>query len=120
MEIKEITTNELEEKIKRGDKFKLVMTFSEWAFKAKHIPGSINIYSEESAAGLIDPSDEIVVYCVNKVCQASINAYKILYNHGFKNLRRYAGGLEEWEAVGLQLVGEKVNQSIQPDDNFML
>ena len=120
MEIKEITTNELAEKLNRGDNFKLVMTFSEWAFKAKHIPGSINIYSEESAAGLINPSDEIVVYCVNKVCQASINAYQMLYNNGFRNLRRYAGGLEEWEASGLKLEGENVDLTVPSDDNFML
>lgn len=46
MEIKEITTKELAEKVDRGDKFKLVMTFHAWAFKAKHIPGSLNIYSK--------------------------------------------------------------------------
>jgi rhodanese-related sulfurtransferase len=59
------------------------MTFHEWAFKSKHIPGSLNIHSEESAAALINPSDEIVVYCVNKQCIASITAYHILESKGF-------------------------------------
>ena len=95
------------------------MTFHEWAFKSKHIPGSINIYSEESAVGLILPSDEIVVYCVNEMCQASITAYQILQNLGFNNLHRYAGGLEDWESAGLKLDGEDVDQKIQVDDNFM-
>ena len=119
MMIKEITTNELAEKLDRGDNFKLVMTYHEWAFKAKHIPGSLNIYSEESAAGLIEPSDEIVVYCVNKLCQASITAYQILQNLGFNNLYRYAGGLEDWESAGFKLEGEDVYKTIQVDDNFM-
>jgi len=57
MAIREISTQELVEKLKSSDQFKLVMTFHEWAFKSKHIPGSLNIHSEESAANLINPSD---------------------------------------------------------------
>jgi len=119
MEIREITTEELVEKLGRDDQFKLVMTYHEWAFKSKHIPGSLNIHSEESATGLIKPSDEIVVYCVNKQCIASITAYHILENKGFSNLWRYAGGLEEWESAGLVLEGDAVDQKIKIDDTFL-
>jgi hypothetical protein len=38
-----ISREELKEKLDRGDKFKLVNALGEWAFNAKHIPGSINI-----------------------------------------------------------------------------
>jgi len=119
MEIREITTQELVEKLNSSEQFKLVMTFHEWAFKTKHIPGSLNIHSEESAAGLINPSDEIVVYCVNKQCIASITAYHILENKGFTKLWRYAGGLEEWESSGLELEGDAVDHKIEIDDTFM-
>ena len=34
---------ELKKKLDRGDNFKLVNALAEWAFDAKHIPGSINI-----------------------------------------------------------------------------
>jgi rhodanese-related sulfurtransferase len=117
--MKLISTEELKEKLDRGDKFKLVMTFQAWAFEAKHIPGSINIYSEETAAGLIEPSDEIVVYCVNEMCQASVNAYRILEHHGFQNVYRYAGGLETWEAAGFLLEGKDTGKTIEADNNFM-
>ena len=119
MEIREITTQELVEKLNSSDQFKLVMTYHEWAFRSKHIPGSLNIHSEDSAAGLINPSDEIVVYCVNKQCIASVTAYHILENMGFTNLWRYAGGLEEWESKGLTLEGDAVDQKIVIDDTFM-
>ena len=33
--------DELRQKLARGDDFKLVMCLNEWAFQAKHIPGSI-------------------------------------------------------------------------------
>ena len=115
MEIKKISTEELKNKLDRGDNFKLVMTFKEWAFKAKHIPGSINIYSEKSIAGLVEPSDEIVVYCVHEKCQASITAYRILEHHGFQNVRRYAGGLETWEAAGYPLEGNDADRTINVD-----
>ena len=119
MEIKEITTEELVKKLERKDRFKLIMTFHEEAFKAKHRPGSINVFSEESAAGLIHPDDEIVVYCVNKNCIASLNAYHLLASRGFQNLRRYTGGLEAWEAAGLALEGNNVSRRIDIDDSFL-
>jgi hypothetical protein len=38
-----ISREELKEKLECGDEFKLVNALDEWAFNAKHIPGSINI-----------------------------------------------------------------------------
>ena len=105
MEIKTISKEELKQKLDRGDNFKLVMAYGEFAFQAKHIPGSINISRMEDAQKLLDVNDEIVVYCSNVSCVASQAAYQILVGKGYKNVRRYAGGLEEWEAAGLPLEG---------------
>ena len=57
-----ITREELKTKLDRGDDFKLVMSLGEWAFRAKHIPGSLNVSNPEKAAMLLKPEDEIVVY----------------------------------------------------------
>jgi rhodanese-related sulfurtransferase len=38
-------------------------------------------------------------------------ADKILVDDGFKNARRYAGGLPDWEDAGYQLEGEMVDDS---------
>jgi hypothetical protein len=43
---------ELKKKLVRGDNFKLVNVLGEWAFDAKHIPGSINI-SKYRTQGII-------------------------------------------------------------------
>ena len=118
MEIKTISIDELKAKLDRKEDFKLVMTFHEWAFNAKHIPGSINIFSVESAIGKIDPSDEIVVYCVNEMCVASITAYKILASQGFSKVSRFAGGLEAWEAAGYEFEGTDAGKTIEVDNNL--
>jgi hypothetical protein len=57
-----ISREELKTKLDRGDEFKLVMALGEWAFRAKHIPGSLNVSNPDKAAMLLKPEDEIVVY----------------------------------------------------------
>lgn len=44
---------ELKEKLDRGDDFKLVMVLGDWGFRAKHIPGSLNILAPDVAASEI-------------------------------------------------------------------
>lgn len=101
-----ISQKELIEKLERGDDFKLVMTYGEWAYRAKHIPGSLNLSRLDQVKELLTKDDEIVVYCSNVSCAASIAAYHMLEGTGYKNIRRYSGGLEEWEDAGLPLEGE--------------
>jgi rhodanese-related sulfurtransferase len=104
--MKEISREDLKAKLDRGDDFKLVMTLAEWAYQMSHIPGSINITSMDQAQELLDPDEEIVVYCSDTNCLASRAAYHYLTNSGFTNVRRYSGGLAEWQAAGLPLEGD--------------
>ena len=106
-----ISGEDLKVKIDRGDDFKLVMTLSEWAFQAKHIPGSINVTRPEQTADLLDKSDEIVVYCSNPACTASQMAYHFLTNRGYEDVLRYAGGVQGWEAAGYPLAGEMIDEN---------
>jgi rhodanese-related sulfurtransferase len=117
-DIKTIACQELKEKLDRGDTFKLVMTYHKHAFDAKHIPGSINIESMGNAEGLIDKSDEIIVYCTNENCSASVFAYRELKKQGFTNIRRFAGGLLAWDEAGYPLEGTYVEKTIEPDKDF--
>ncbi len=101
-----ISREELKAKLDRGDDFKLVMAMGEWAYKMAHIPGSLNISSMVQAEGLISLDDEIVVYCADERCTASQAAYHFLVSHGYTNVRRYSGGLSEWQAAGYPLEGD--------------
>ena len=101
-----ITRGELKEKLDRQDEFKLVMTLGEWAFRAKHIPGSLSVDTPEAATEILDPGDEIVVYCSHETCAASRYALMALEKAGYGNVRRYAGGIADWEDAGYPLEGE--------------
>lgn len=103
-----IGRDELKDKLDRGDDFKLVMTLHEWAFDEAHIPGSINVTSPALAALELEVDDEIVVYCSDPACIASQIAYRALIDEGYGNVRRYAGGLSDWQAAGYPLEGTPV------------
>jgi rhodanese-related sulfurtransferase len=101
-----ITREELKNKIDKGDPFKLVFVLGEWHFRAKHIPGSINLENPERASEVLSKEDEIVVYCANITCPASIYAYNTLTQMGYKNVHRYAEGIQDWETAGYAVEGE--------------
>lgn len=104
--IEEISREELKTMLDEHENFKLVMTLGDWAFRAKRIPGSINAPSPQAGMVLLRPDEQIIVYCASPDCIASISAYHLLKRAGFKHVRRYAGGLSDWEAAGYPLEGE--------------
>ena len=87
-------------KLERGDDFRLVMALNRWAFDAKHIPGSVHFDTPDELYAAVRPDDEVVVYCSN------VALYRELVRRGYSNVRRYVGGLLDWEAAGLPLEGE--------------
>ncbi len=62
-------------------------------FRAKHIPGPLNIAAPEVATPELGPDDEIVVYCSWDSCPGRKYAYQVLKEGGYKNVRRCAGGI---------------------------
>lgn len=105
-----IDRDDLKAALDRGDTIKLVMVLSPWAFRAKHIPGSINISTPEEMWRQLRPEDDIVVYCAHPTCPASIFAYHLLTSRGYQRVRRYAGGVQGWEEAGYPLEGEAVRR----------
>jgi rhodanese-related sulfurtransferase len=103
-----ISREELKKKLDERKDIKLAFVLGEWQYRAKHIPGSLNLYTPEETLEVLAQDDEIVVYCSSEFCSASIFAYNYLVGHGFKNVCRYAGGLLDWEAAGYPLEGEMV------------
>jgi rhodanese-related sulfurtransferase len=106
--IKVIGAQELRQKLVRGDHFKLVNALGNWEFEAKHIPGSLHLPTVEEAVRELSVDDEIVVYCSNPSCRASSELYKHLEERGYRNLRRFAGGIVAWEDAGYPLEGKWV------------
>jgi rhodanese-related sulfurtransferase len=107
--MKLISREELKQKLDKREDVKLAFVLGDWQFRAMHIPGSLNLNKPEEILEVLDQSDEIIVYCSNSACPASIFAYNFLIRHGFNNVRRYAGGLLDWESAGYSLEGEGLN-----------
>jgi rhodanese-related sulfurtransferase len=102
----DLDREQLRAKLERKEPFKLVMASSDWAFRAKHIPGSIHFKTPEQMFATLGKDEEIVVYCSNLDCHASLATIQKLRAQGYRNVRHYAGGLIDWEAGGLPLEGD--------------
>jgi rhodanese-related sulfurtransferase len=103
-----ISREELKQKLDRKDDFRLVMALAEWAYQAKHIPGSINFATMREALHLLNKDDEIVVYCSDENCIASKAFGQLLERNGYTNVWHYSGGLADWEQAGYPLEGQWV------------
>jgi rhodanese-related sulfurtransferase len=110
--MREISRADLWNRLDRSTDLKLVFVLSEWQYRSARIPGSLHmpytpsVFGSEDAFSAFGPDDDIVVYCSNEACFASIGAYYLLEQRGFKNVQRYAGGLLDWQEAGYTLAGE--------------
>jgi|SRR5215475_9327258 len=104
-----ITALELKQRLDAGEQIILVNAMEENKFRAKHIPGSLNLFEKEEIQKSLRKSDDIIVYCTDKSCNKSIVLYYLLESMGYEHVRRFAGGLMEWENCGFRLEGEMIN-----------
>jgi rhodanese-related sulfurtransferase len=104
--IRTIGREELKAKLERAEGVKLIMALNRWAFEAKHIPGSVHFDTPDELYASVRPDDEIVVYCSHVDCLSSVALYRDLVRRGYSNVRRYSGGLLDWEDAGLPVEGE--------------
>jgi rhodanese-related sulfurtransferase len=100
-----IDRGELKTKLDNGEPIKLVMALNRWAFDAKHIPASLHFDDPDDLYSALHKDDEIIVYCSNVDCLSSVALYRALVSTGYSNVRRYAGGLLDWEEAGFPLEG---------------
>jgi rhodanese-related sulfurtransferase len=90
------------------------MTLSAIAYRSKHIPRSLYFETVDAAVAALDRSEEIVVYCADIHCSASVYAYRFLEREGFTRVRRYAGGVADWEEAGYPLVVSELDRAPSP------
>jgi rhodanese-related sulfurtransferase len=111
--VRTISRDELKAKLDRGDDVKLIMALNRWAFEAKHIPGSLHFDTPAALYTAIRPDDEVIVYCSHVDCLSSVALYRDLLKRGYHNVRRYSGGLLDWEDAGLPLEGEFATATVR-------
>src|SRR5688500_274329 len=106
--IRTIGRAELKGKLDRGEDVALIMALNRWAFHAKHIPGSLHFDTPEALYAAVGPDDEVIVDCSHVNCLSVVAVYRDLVRRGYRNVRRYSGGLLDWEDAGLPLEGSFV------------
>jgi rhodanese-related sulfurtransferase len=108
----EIGREDLRQKIEHGDDFVLVDALPAIAYAGAHLPGAISIPPErlDTLAERRIPSldTEVVVYCANPKCESSVQVAQRLVELGYRNVRHYAGGKQDWRDAGLPLEGGRV------------
>jgi 3-mercaptopyruvate sulfurtransferase SseA len=64
---------------------------------------SIRLYRNTTCG--VNTDEDIVICCSNPVCIASIVRYQLLTRMGYNKIRRYSGGIADWEQAGYPLEG---------------
>lgn len=95
-----ISREDLAAKLDGGHAVVLVEALPEPYYRRAHLPGAINIPAErvaELAPMLLPDLDaEIVVYCANLTCPSSEVAARALLELGYRHVREYAAGKQDW------------------------
>jgi rhodanese-related sulfurtransferase len=107
--MREISRDELRQKIERGDEFVLVDALAPMSFAHSHLPGAINLppewVDERCAARIPNRDTEVVVYCASSTCESSVTVGNRLIELGYGNVNHYIEGKKDWVAAGLPLEG---------------
>lgn len=106
--LRTIERDELKRLMDSGNALALVNVLDKSDFENEHICGSINIPVDEiekEATKLIHKGEVVIVHCAGTMCTASEMAAEKLEKLGYKNVRRFVGGIEEWKKAGYCLEG---------------
>ena len=99
-----ITRDDLRDAIDHGE-ITLVDALPASYYDQQHLPGALNLYVEEAReralAVLPDRGAAIVTYCSNAACPNSEGVARILTSLGYRNVRKYREGIQDWVEAGL-------------------
>ncbi|PSQ84507.1 MAG: rhodanese-like domain-containing protein [Bacteroidetes bacterium QH_2_63_10] len=104
-----ISADDLKEALGSDHPPVVINTLPRDAHEAKHIPGSINVPTDdiEEVERLVPNKDEpIVVYCANADCDASPTAARELEELGYTDVIDFEDGYAGWRQAGYSLTGE--------------
>jgi rhodanese-related sulfurtransferase len=108
----EIDCEALWAKLEGGDPIVVVDALAPLSYAARHLPGAINIppgrVDELAGSRIPDFDAEVVVYCADAGCDASVEVAARLIELGYRNVRHYSGGKRDWADAGLPFEGGRV------------
>jgi rhodanese-related sulfurtransferase len=105
--MKTIERSELQDLQRSGEPLTVLEALPKRLFVEGHIPGA-KLFPEEQVAAqlpeLVEGLDaNVVVYCANDTCKNSHIVAEHLEGMGYRNVRVYVGGKQDWLDAGLPL-----------------
>lgn len=98
-----ITRDELKRLIDLGE-VTVVDALPASYYDQQHLPGALNLVEDDvdtqAAVLLPDKAAPIVTYCSNPACGNSQAVANLLARLGYGNVRKYAGGIQDWAEHG--------------------
>ena len=93
----EISPQELKMRLDKQERPLLLDVRQDWETRRCRLDNAVHIPIEEIEVRVdeLSPDDEIVVYCHQGVRSAAVAQY-LREQHGFKNVKNLAGGLDLW------------------------
>jgi len=99
-----ITRDELRAEIEAGT-VTVVDALPEPYWAQQHLPGALNLMADDvdakAGALLPDKGATIVTYCSNSACTNSQAVASRLEQLGYRNVRKYRDGIQDWVDAGL-------------------
>lgn len=105
-----ITAEELKQEMESDQPPVVINVLGRDAYRARHLPGSINIPTDEidRVKQLVPFKGEpIVVHCANEDCDASPRAARRLSEMGYTNVRDFEAGYAGWKQAGYPFIGQE-------------
>jgi len=101
-----ISLEQLKDMLKKGDA-QIVDLRGAAEYKAGHLKGADNVFvgTLEQNLGKVSKNREVVIHC--KTGDRAAIGYSILAKNGFKNVKNYLEGYEEWVRAGNPVVKEE-------------
>ena len=103
-----VTVDEMRDACEGPEPPAIVDTLPAEVFAKGHLPGAINIRSDDildQAPRLLPDRDaEIVVYCASPRCKRAEKSAARLEHLGYTHVRHFEGGKEAWREAGLPVV----------------
>ncbi len=116
-EIKEVTPEDVDERLRRGDEFLVLDVREDEEVEHGIVPGARHVtrgHLESRVEDVLTDKDtEVVVYCAGGVRSAF--ATKTLEELGYSNVSSMSGGFTRWKDLGLEYAMPKVLDASQRD-----
>lgn len=91
-----VTTNELQERLKKGEKPTIIDVREPWEYAEGHVPGSVLKPVGQIYSWIKEYDKAAEIYLICRTASRSAAACRFMQAQGFKNVRNVSGGIISW------------------------